>query len=93
MNYCVVLDSIFHDYGGNAVTTLAPTPGGGVFDHNLFSSITGSDYSTDYTVDGGFYGLNDVSSAPGFTDEAGDDYTLGAGSNAIDAGMVPGGIT
>lgn len=31
-----------------------------------------------------------VTSAPGFTDEANDDYTLGASSPAIDAGQQPG---
>jgi hypothetical protein len=48
---------------------------------------------TDYEQTGGIVGFQDVTSAPAFTDEASDDYTLGEASPARAAGIKPGGIT
>ena len=59
--------------------------------YNLMNS-NNTDYSP-APVTNDFMPFNDVASAPAFTDEAGDDYTLGASSPAIDAGLQPGGIT
>jgi hypothetical protein len=57
--------------------------------YNLLESNV-SDYIRDT---GALIGLNDVTGDPAFTDEAGDDYTIGSSSPAKDVGVQPGGIT
>jgi hypothetical protein len=57
--------------------------------HNLLNSNT-TDYSNTPTQEVGY---QDVTSAPAFIDEAGDDYRLTLASGAVDAGLKPGGIT
>jgi hypothetical protein len=61
--------------------------------YNLINSCTNSYYTGATEFAGDWKGYNDVTTAPAFTDEAGDDYTLATGSAAIDSGVSPGGIT
>ncbi len=65
------------------------------FMYNLLNSLTNKYYtgSVEWSTLAPLKNLQDVESAPAFTNEAGDDYTLGATSPAIDAGLQPGGIT
>lgn len=84
----VICDNIIYDWatGVDSGTWSAIQ---GFRGYNLLNSNT-----TDYDSTGQeTLGIGDVSGAPSFTDEAGDDYTLGASSPAIDAGLQPGGIT
>lgn len=64
--------------------------------HDNTSSFVGNNLlnanSTDYTSTD-IISYDDVTGAPAFTDEAGDDYTLSDASPAINAGLQPGGIT
>ena len=61
--------------------------------YNLINSCTNGYYDGTNPLNSDVYGWQGVTSAPAFTNEAGDDYTLGATSPAIDAGCTPGGIT
>ena len=81
------IDNIVYDCatGMDLGSTFYETAGG-IVCHNLVNSNT-----TDYSVASEeLIGHKDVTGAPAFTDEAGDDYTLGDGSPAIDAGITPG---
>jgi hypothetical protein len=84
----LVIDNIFYDgingFDYNATTLDSYHMNG----YNLVNSNT-----TDYNNPPLFSGYQDVTGAPAFTDEAGDDYTLGEFSPAVGAGIVPGGIT
>jgi hypothetical protein len=68
---------------------------GTIIDANTVAAynLTNSNATADYDFSGVDVGYQDVTSAPAFTDEASDDYTLGAASPAIDAGIQPGGVT
>lgn len=89
----VVADNIFHDIGTDGVrNNINGTPYMYV-GNNLFSSITGSNYTNDPAAYGLITGYQDVTGAPAFTDEAGDDYRVRQDSPAVGAGVVPGGIT
>jgi hypothetical protein len=82
------MDSIIYDCGtgvGNASTPWAYTTFQG---YNLLNSNT-----TDYEQTGPTIGFQDVTTAPAFTSESTDDYTLGGSSPAKNAGIQPGGIT
>jgi hypothetical protein len=94
----LIVDNIFHDWdiGYYCTDTSGIGSFGASIGYNLFNSITTGNYrdaSADLTATWEHYGYGDVSGAPAFTDEANDDYTLGASSPAIDAGVQPGGIT
>jgi hypothetical protein len=95
----VIVDNIFHDADIAYYTTDTTAQSGlvpGVIGYNLLSSLdTGAyrDASSDLTAKYEHWGYGDVTSAPGFTDEAGDDYKLNAASPARGAGLKPGGIT
>jgi hypothetical protein len=83
-----IMDSIIYDCGtgvGNASTPWAYTTFQG---YNLLNSNT-----TDYEQTGPTIGFQDVTTAPAFTSESTDDYTLGGSSPAKNAGIQPGGIT
>jgi hypothetical protein len=83
----VFVDNIIYDCdtGLDVAATWYETAGA-LIGYNLVNSNT-TDYSTTQEE---LVGHNDVTSAPSFTDEAGDDYTLGGSSPAIDAGLTPG---
>jgi len=84
-------NNILYDIDSKGVNLSAtPLIGAHFQGFNLMNSVT-----TPYTASVGFglTGEQDVTSAPGFTDEAGDDYTLDSASPAKNAGIQPGGIT
>jgi hypothetical protein len=83
-----VIDNIVYDCGTGINFNLKLYDYGGMAGYNLLNSNT-----TDYSHTGYPVGIQDVTSAPSFTDEANDDYTLSGSSPAIDAGCQPGGIT
>jgi hypothetical protein len=89
--YC---DNIFYDTSATALDYSAASfnTGKHYLGNNLMNTVTTS-YGADLEGYGVLEGYNDVTGAPAFTDEAGDDYTLGASSAAIDAGVQPGGVT
>jgi hypothetical protein len=85
---CWMIDNIIYDcnlgiktLSDNEETTWGTT-------NNLLNSNT-----TDYTATFALTNLSVVTTAPAFTSEATDDYTLGEASPAIGAGLVPGGVT
>ena len=59
--------------------------------NNLINSCTNSYYDGSGEI--AFLGDGDVTTAPSFTDEANDDYTVTQDSPAVGAGIKPGGIT
>jgi hypothetical protein len=64
--------------------------------YNLINSCTNSYYNGSAEIPSvwfDWWGTGDVTSAPAFTDEASDDYTLDSASPAVNAGVQPGGIT
>lgn len=83
----IVVDNIIYDCqtGVDYGTTIQPMT---FIGYNLINSNT-----TNYDVSGENIGYQDVTDAPSFTDEAGDDYTVDSSSPAIAAGLTPGGIT
>ena len=87
---CFILDNIIYDCTVGVDIGANPVLPGLFYGYNLMNS-NGTDYDTSALPD--LVGYGDVSGAPAFTDEAGDDYTLGDGSAAIDTGIQPGGIT
>jgi hypothetical protein len=91
-----IFDTIFHDFGSDAIRGSSSYDGAQAWaDYCVFSVIDGSNIQ--HGTPGGqlAYSIDlDVTGDPiGFTDEAGDDYTLSEASPAIGAGIVPGGIT
>ena len=94
--YLTVVDNIFHDFTQSAMEVDdTEIFAGGFVGYNVHSSAGTYKYfdGVDEVSDPCF-GLGDVNTADvAFTDEANDDYTLGATSPAIDAGITPGGIT
>jgi hypothetical protein len=86
--YPIVIDNIVYDCTTGIGVSGSAWVVSVFMGYNLLNNNT-TDYSNTYEMTG----VNDVTSAPAFTDEAGDDYTLGATSPAIDAGLTPGGIT
>jgi hypothetical protein len=78
-----IVDNIIHDCGTGIdilnVTNEVP----GFVGYNLYNSNTTDETNVGLSQD-------NVSAVPGFENEASDDYTLGSGSAAIDAGMQPG---
>ena len=92
--WACIIDSVLYD-GADAyyTTDVALQQTSGIFANNLINSCTNSYWDGSAEISHPGYNLGDVTSAPGFTDEAGDDYTLGDSSPAIDAGLQPGGIT
>lgn len=84
----IIIDNIVYDCDVGIADTTTPRWAGSFSGYNLLNSNT-----TDYSTSGPTFGIMDVTGAPAFTDEAGDDYTLGATSSAIDVGLMPGGIT
>lgn len=94
-NQSVLTDCILYD----ASVGVTQNDSGGtinwqsVFSYNLVNSLTNVYYTGSAALTGPLIGIGDVTGAPAFTDEAGDDYRLGEGSPAIGSGVVPGGIT
>ena len=87
----VFIDNIIYDCGTGVLFSASLQEATNTFvGYNLINSNT-TDYSG--TTSGELFAIKDVTGAPAFTDEANDDYTLGAGSSAIDAGINPGGVT
>ena len=89
----IICDNIIYDAGGTGVADMSATPNlsqNYFIGYNLLNSNT-TDYSQTFTSP--TFGYQDVTSAPAFTEEATDDYTLGEASPAIGAGLTPGGIT
>jgi hypothetical protein len=84
----VFVDNICYDYTTALATNASSYPYNQFLINNLMFS-NGTDYSNTFWD----CGRNDVTTAPAFTDEANNDYTLGATSPAIDAGITPGGVT
>lgn len=89
----LAVDNIIYDFtvGVSQSATVGAELACAVVDYNLVN-----DNTTDYSVAGVNWrtlGQYDVTTAPTFTDEANDDYTLDASSPAINAGLQPGGVT
>jgi len=85
----IIIDNIIYDFNIAVNVTNSPVFGGGYLTgYNLLNSN-----NTDYQETGETVGYQDVTTAPGFTDEAGDDYRLSENSPARNKGLVPGGIT
>jgi hypothetical protein len=84
----LVIDSVLYDIP-TAVNVSASQGFDAVLAYNLINSNT-TDYST-----ADWYACNfkDVTTAPAFTNEAGDDYTLDEASPALGTGLTPGGTT
>jgi len=91
----VICDSALYDAGagkwGSEQVSPGTITGGALICYNLVNSNDAGNYESASTMP--FTGYHDTTSAPGFEDEAGDDYTLGAGSAMIGAGIQPGGVT
>ena len=87
-SFPVIVDNILYDCGNAVQMSSGISTTYSVVDYNLLNSNT-----TDYTQTRSHFGANDVTTAPAFTDEAGDDYTLSDSSPAINTGIQPGGIT
>jgi hypothetical protein len=86
---CICIDNIIYDCTTGVQMNAGPVPSAYFLGHNLMNSNT-TDYSTATPAT---VGLNDVTSAPAFTDEANDDYRPSRSSPAVDAQLKPGGIT
>lgn len=82
------LDNIVYDCG-TGIDISTSYPASSVIGYNLVNSNA----TADYPITTGEIGYQDVTSAPAFTDEANDDYTLGGLSPAIGKSITPGGIT
>ena len=78
----IIINNILYDL--NIGVDLPSASGFFAIGYNLINSN-----NTDYNNCSNTLG-NDVTGAPAFTDEAGDDYTLGSGSPAIAAGLDAG---
>ena len=85
----LILDNIIYDWGNGVLANSGGRDAERFYGFNLMNSNS----SNDYFYTGETIGIQDVTSAPAFTDEANDDYTLATGSAAIDSGISPGGIT
>ena len=95
-SYLAVVSNIIYDYdeGYRCYDTAQAVFFTCVAAYNLMNTLPTGAYRTNSAdITGLEYGYQDVTSAPAFTDEANDDYTLGATSPAIDAGIMPGCIT
>jgi hypothetical protein len=91
---CVLYDAAIGYYTTDTTAQGSLVPA--FIGYNLTNSLTTGAYrnaSADLEDTYLHWALGDVTSAPAFTDEASDDYTLGDSSPAIDAGIQPGGIT
>jgi hypothetical protein len=84
----VIMDNIIYDWVNGITLNSSDHASIRVVGNNLLNSNT-----NDYVNKGAEDGFDDVTSAPAFTDEASDDYTLGEESPARAAGIKPGGIT
>jgi hypothetical protein len=85
--YGPVVDNIVYDHGtGLSISN---------YDYNIRAyNLLNSNSTADYTGGGGYLeGVHDVTSAPAFINEAGDDYRPSSSSPAVDAQLKPGGIT
>jgi hypothetical protein len=88
----IAVDNVFYDSGTYGLTNPATTSHYRAFaGYNLLNDNASGTYAD--AGDPELIGYQDVTTAPAFTSESTDDYTLGASSPAIDAGMQPGGIT
>jgi hypothetical protein len=85
----ILVDNIIYDWGTGVDAPATPTWALSFWGFNLLNSNSIADYDST----GEMYGIQDVTSAPGFNNEAGDDYRLGQNSSALNAGLKPGGIT
>jgi hypothetical protein len=85
-----VVDCILRDTLGTGVTLSGSFDvGRGFCGYNLFDTVT-----VDYAIAGvENIEIGDVDGSALFTDEAGRDYTLQSGSDAIDVGLIPGAAT
>jgi hypothetical protein len=83
-----IVDCILYDLNQANDMNSFPVYAATFVGYNLLNSN-----NTDYEHSHASLGYNDVTGAPAFTDETNDDYTLGASSAAIDAGLQPGGLT
>jgi hypothetical protein len=84
----IVVNNIFHDTLSSAVDgSTSFRQCGGFYGYNLFSSITGSKYDNESSLTRSIMGMGDIEDVPGFSDEAGDDYTLAEDSVARGAGL------
>jgi hypothetical protein len=85
----VLVDNIIYDWGTGVDAPASPNTAFSFWGFNLLNSNSTADYDTSNEM----YGIQDVTAAPAFTDEANDDYTLDSASPAKNAGIQPGGIT
>jgi len=83
INLVAVIDNILYDCGKGIDFDVTNQRIHNVLANNLFNSNTTA-------REGSVYSVDEVTTAPAFTDEASDDYTLGGASPAIDAGMQVG---
>lgn len=76
-----VVNAVLYDFanGTNVAATLNQNV---AMVNNLVNSVT-----TEYVTNAARFESGKVTSAPSFTDEAGDDYSLGGSSPALDAGL------
>jgi hypothetical protein len=89
----LIVDNIIYDFtvGVSQSATVGAELATAVVDYNLVN-----DNNTDYSIAGANWrtqGQYDVTTAPAFTDEANDDYTLDSASPARAAGAKPGVIS
>jgi hypothetical protein len=86
--YPIVIDNIIYDCTTGIDVNASAWDMTVFMGYNLLNSNT-TDYSNTYEL----VGIGDVTGAPAFIDEAGDDYRPSSSSAAVDAQLKPGGIT
>ena len=87
------IDNIFYDATTALQITNSEAVSASPVCHNLMNGITNKYYDGTDEFGADFWGTGDVTSAPAFENEAGDDYQPSSSSPAKDAQLIPGGIT
>jgi hypothetical protein len=90
IGYATAIDNIVYDWDEGFKLSASFDETTSVIGYNLMNSNT-TNYS--YSDTHGTTGYQDVTAAPDFVDEAGDNYKLNAASPARNAGLKPGGLT
>lgn len=92
-----LIDNILYDgsYGAQFTDTGKIASMSAAVGYNLINSMATGDYNGTVAacISAGITTDTDVTTAPAFTDEAGDDYRVRKDSPAVGGGLKPGGIT